>query len=205
MDDENELFADHRTAWPDEVGRKNAEFLDGKTLENSFDVFGIDVLPFLGDDHVFFATEELQVACGVEKSEVAGHKPAVTDRFRRDFRARFLKAVAVGHGDPEIVEKLKSLRFGERAAHNDGTEFPAKCLMNLFQKATADAEPWPAFCHGLVDGNKSIENFAFPRRQRIETRLQSFLQVFQYERHHTDISNLVFWKGLAHIFGTQRT
>src|SRR5207245_6770744 len=74
----------------------------------------------------------------------------------RDRRARFRKSVAVGHGDPEIVEKLKSLRFGERAAHNDGTEFPAKCLMNLFEEATADAGPWPAFCHGLVDRNKSI-------------------------------------------------
>jgi len=38
----------------------------------------------------------------------------------------FGEAIAVGDGNAKVVEKLKSLRFRECAADDDGTEFAAK-------------------------------------------------------------------------------
>src|SRR6266699_4119178 len=43
----------------------------------------------------------------------------------------------------------------------------------------------------------------WPLWQRFEARLQAFLQVFQNERNETHISDFVFRKCLAHMFGTQ--
>src|SRR5260370_2016545 len=57
-----------------DLGREYAEFFYREALEGGLDVFGIDVLAFFGDDHVFLAAEELQMALGVEEAEVAGHE-----------------------------------------------------------------------------------------------------------------------------------
>src|SRR5712664_4497230 len=86
MEDEHKLFANHRTLWPDVVGGENAKFLDSKALENCFNVLGINIFSFFGDDHVFLAARELQVASLVEAAKVAGQQPAVDDGFRRKFR-----------------------------------------------------------------------------------------------------------------------
>src|SRR6266849_8437332 len=121
----------------------------------------------------------------------------------RDRRTGFRESVSVGNGNPEIVKKLQRLRFSESAADNDGAEFSAKRFMDLFEQEAADAKAWQSLRQRLVQANKHIENFAFARRQRIETRLQSFLQVFQNERNETHISDFVLRKSFTHVFRTQ--
>src|SRR5258708_10082756 len=86
MDHEHEFLANQRTFWPDVISGKHAEFLHGKTLEDCLDVFGIDVLPFFGYDHVFLTAPQLQMASGVEAAQVSSHQPAVNDGFSRELR-----------------------------------------------------------------------------------------------------------------------
>src|SRR6267378_1398037 len=256
MEYEHKFFVGHRPFWPNVVGGENAKFLDGKTFESGFDVLGIDILPFFGDDHVFLAAGELQVASPVETAKVAGQEPAVDDGFRREFRfiqiarhdglasngdfanavgsgiydanfhprqrlaygvrakwfqivdrnggASFRESVSVSDRNTEIVEKLQRLRFGESAADKDGAEFSAKRFMDLLEHAAADFETRPAFGERLVDSNERVKNFTLARWQRVEARLQTFLQVFQNEWNETHISYFVFRKSFAHVFRTQR-
>ena len=68
------------------MAAKTQNSFTGKTVEDRFDVFGINVLAFFGDDHVFLAAEELQMASGIEAAEIAGHQPAVDDGFGGEFR-----------------------------------------------------------------------------------------------------------------------
>ena len=98
---------------------------------------------------------------------------------------------------------MQRLRFAESAANNDGAKLSAKRFVDLLEQEAADAEAWPAFRQRLVDADEELENSAFSRRQRIETRLQSFLQVFQNQWNETHISDFVFRKSFAHVFGTQ--
>ena len=72
MQRQHKFFANHRTLWPDVVGRENTKFFDGEALEDGFNVFGVNVFAFLGDDHVFFAACELQMTRAIKTSEVAG-------------------------------------------------------------------------------------------------------------------------------------
>src|SRR5207302_7408415 len=83
---QHKFFAGHRSFWPDVVGGEHAKFFHRKALEYGFDVFGINIFPFFGDDHVFLATCELQMTLAVKAAEVAGQKPAVDDGFGRKFR-----------------------------------------------------------------------------------------------------------------------
>src|SRR5258708_39244045 len=122
----------------------------------------------------------------------------------RDCRAGFGESVSVGDGNPEIVEKLQRLWFGEGAADNDGAELAAKSFVDLLEQAAADAGTRPAFRQRFVHSNERIENLPFTQWQRVEARLQTFLQVFQNERNETHVSDFVFWKSFAHVFGTQR-
>src|SRR5260370_834199 len=55
-----------------------------------------------------------------------------------DRRTGFRESVSVGDGNPEIVEKLQRLRFGESAADNNGAKFSAKRFMDLFEQEAAD-------------------------------------------------------------------
>src|SRR5260370_30492265 len=86
MENEYKFFAGHRTFGPDVVGGKNPEFFYSKALENGFNVLGIDIFSFFGDDHVFLAAGELQMTRLVEAAEVASQEPPVDDGFRREFR-----------------------------------------------------------------------------------------------------------------------
>src|SRR5258706_15322581 len=84
MDDDNKLFADHGTLRPDVVCGENAEFLYfvyWQAFECGFDVFRVDVFALFGDDHIFFAAAEAQMALRVEFAEVAGAEPAVHNGF----------------------------------------------------------------------------------------------------------------------------
>src|SRR5260370_42620469 len=81
MQDEKQLLAYHGALRPDGIAREYAEFFYREALEGGLDVFGIDVLAFFGDDHVFLAAEDLQMALGGEAAEVAGHEPAVDHGF----------------------------------------------------------------------------------------------------------------------------
>src|ERR1700676_5021340 len=85
MKDEEQLLINHGALRPDEIGGEDAEFLYRQTLEGDLDVFGINVFAFFGDDHVFLAAEELQMAGGIEAAEVAGHEPAVDDGLSSEF------------------------------------------------------------------------------------------------------------------------
>src|SRR6266850_1682406 len=86
MDHQHEFLGNHRTFWPDVIGSEYAEFLHGKTLEDRLHVLGINVFPFLGDDHVLFTAAQMQVAGFVEAAQVPGHQPAVNDGFGRELR-----------------------------------------------------------------------------------------------------------------------
>src|SRR5258708_20453420 len=81
MEREDELLINHGAPRPNIVSGENAKFLDGKAFEDGFDVLRIDIFSFRGDDHVFLAAEELQVAGGMEFAGIAGHEPAVDDGF----------------------------------------------------------------------------------------------------------------------------
>src|SRR5262249_28673207 len=85
-DDEHQLLADHGTLRPDVIRRENTKILDRKRIEDRLDVFGIDVLSFFGDDHVFLAPEKLKVAVPIEAAKIAGLQPAPDDRFSGQVR-----------------------------------------------------------------------------------------------------------------------
>src|SRR5438132_8396832 len=103
-----------------------------------------------------------------------------------DSRAGLGEAVAIGDGDAEIVEKLQRLWFGERASHDDGPEFAAKCRMNLFQKAATEPEARLALRERLVHRNEEVKNFSFASRKFGETDFQAFLKILQDERNEAD-------------------
>src|SRR5262249_45833472 len=83
--DDDQLFAEHGSLRPDVVGRENAELFHLQVVERPLDVFGIDVLALLGDDHIFDPAEELQMALSVKSAQVASHQPPVDDRLHRQF------------------------------------------------------------------------------------------------------------------------
>src|SRR5260370_7132753 len=109
MQDEKQLLAYHGALRPDVIGREYAEFFYREALEGGLDVFGIDVLAFFGDDHVFLAAEELQMALGVEAAEVAGHEPAVDHGFLGEFG---LVEVARHYGFAAHVDFADPIRTG---------------------------------------------------------------------------------------------
>src|SRR6266571_3967205 len=121
----------------------------------------------------------------------------------RNGRARFRESVSIGDGNSEVVEKLQRLWFAEGAANNDGAQLSAKRFVHLLEQEAADAETRLVFRQHFVHANERIENSPFAPWQRVEARLQTFLQVFQNKRNETDISDLVFGKSFAHVFGTQ--
>ena len=81
----HQFFANHGALWPKIIRGEDAEFLYRQALENIFDVLGIDIFAFVGDDHVFLAAEELQDGRSDRAPEIAGHQPAVDDGFRGQF------------------------------------------------------------------------------------------------------------------------
>src|SRR6266481_2056577 len=88
MNDDDKLFAEHGTLWPDVICGEDAEFfyiLYWQALESGLDVFRIDVLAFFGDDHIFLSAAEVEVALRVEFAEVAGPQPSGNDRFGGEF------------------------------------------------------------------------------------------------------------------------
>src|SRR5713226_9725141 len=118
----------------------------------------------------------------------------------RECRTGFRESVSVGDGNPEVVEKLQRLRFGESAADYDGAQLSAKRFMDLLEQAAADPQTRPALRQCLVDSNECVENFTLAWRKRVKARLQTFLQIFQNQWNETHISNFVFWKRFAHKF-----
>src|ERR1700722_19228416 len=86
MDDEQQLLSHHGPLRPDVIRSEHAKFLHRQRLEHGFDVFGIDVLPFFGDDHVFLAPEELQMPVTIKAAQVASAQPPIDDRFGGQFR-----------------------------------------------------------------------------------------------------------------------
>src|SRR6516165_10473950 len=109
----------------------------------------------------------------------------------RDSRASFRKAVAVRDRNPEVVEKLQGLRFGERTADDDGAEFSAEVGVNLAEKFAAKARPRFAFCKSFVGRHQKIENFAFSGGKLVESCLQTLLQIFQNQRNKADVCDFV--------------
>src|SRR5262249_17828109 len=56
----------------------------------------------------------------------------------------------------------------------------------------------------FVDGNEFVEDFAFPRRQLIESGLQTLLQVFQNQRYKADVGDFVLRERFANVLGPER-
>src|SRR5882672_61013 len=111
--------------------------------------------------------------------------------------------IAVGHRNAEVVEELQGLRLGEGAADDDGAEFAAKAFVDLLKETTAETWTRTRFSEGFVDTNERIEDFSFARRKSVESRSQTYLQIFQDQWHETDIGDFVFWKCFADIFGAE--
>src|ERR1700749_3376423 len=65
MDDEQQLLSDHGPLRPNVIRSEYAKFLHRQRLEYRFDILGINILPFFGDDHVFLPAEELQMPAAV--------------------------------------------------------------------------------------------------------------------------------------------
>src|SRR5580704_13835115 len=128
MERKQQLLADHRALRPDIVGGKDAEFLDGKTIEDRLDILRINVFAFLGDDHVFLTAEELQVAGGIKTAEIAGHQPPVYDGLGG--KLRFVEVAghdcfaANGHLANAVVCRMDDthLHPGKRLTHSVSSE-----------------------------------------------------------------------------------
>src|SRR5216683_1227572 len=87
-----------------------------------------------------------------------------------------------------------------------GSGLPTVSARNGFRSLTVTAaETWARmiFREGFVDGNERIEDFSFAWRQSVESRLQAFLQIFQDQRHETDVGDFVLWEGFADVFRTE--
>src|SRR2546430_13761229 len=76
--------------------------------------------------------------------------------------------------------------------------------MDLLEQAPADLQTWLAPGERFIDSHKRVENFSFARGQRIKSRLQTLLQIFQDQRNEADIGDFVFRERVAHVFRTQR-
>src|SRR5258708_12033365 len=84
-ENEDQLLADHGAPRPDVIGGEDAEFFNGQTLEDAFDVLRVDVFSLFGDNHVFLAAEELQMAGRIDAAKIAGQEPTVHDGFCGEF------------------------------------------------------------------------------------------------------------------------
>jgi len=76
-----------------------------------------------------------------------------------------------------VVEKLQRLRFAESAANNIARS-SRQPLRGLAWQTPADPETRSLFVSALLMPTRNSKLCVF-RRQRIETRLQPFLQVFK--------------------------
>src|SRR5450432_2744354 len=83
---QDQAFASQFFFRPDVVRGKHAVLLHRKSIENSFNILGINVLTALGDDHVLLAPEELKMSSTVKSPQIAGDQPAVNDGLKREFR-----------------------------------------------------------------------------------------------------------------------
>src|SRR5262249_15043678 len=128
MKDKDELLAGHGSLGPDVVGSENTKLFNGEALEDGFDVFRVDVFPFVGDDHVFLAAEKMEMAFIIEPAEIAGHEPAIDDgrcgelglaevtgHDRLAANRDFTNALVVGGKDADF-------HAGERFADSIGAE-----------------------------------------------------------------------------------
>src|ERR1700756_398314 len=86
MTDQNKLFTHNSGRGPQKISGEPAEFLYRQAFKNGFHVFRVNILALFGDDHVFLAPEELQMAVAVDAPKVTGDQPTVSNRFRRHFR-----------------------------------------------------------------------------------------------------------------------
>ena len=106
--------------------RRNTQYsLTGRPSKTDFDIFGINIFSFFGDDHVFLAAEKLQVAACVEAAQVAGHQPSVHDRFRGHFR---IVEILRHHGLAAHGHFADAFGVGIRDANLDARQRLAHCV-----------------------------------------------------------------------------
>ena len=86
--DQYQCLATKFLLWPDVVRREHGIFLHRQAIEDSFNILRIDILSALGDDHVFLAAEELQMAAAFEAAQIARQKPTVNYGFQSQSRDR---------------------------------------------------------------------------------------------------------------------
>src|SRR5262249_41078676 len=71
--------------------------------------------------------------------------------------------------------------------------------MHLLEQCTAQGQTRATFCERRIYGSESLEDFAFGRRQGIEARLQTLLEIFEDERNETYIGDFIFGERFAHV------
>src|SRR4030095_2421807 len=121
-----------------------------------------------------------------------------------DRGAGFGEAVAVSDGNADVIEKLQSLRLGERATDNDGAELASKGGVTVLQEGAAEPKTRAAFGEGLVHRDEKFEGLPFAWRKFGEARFQAFLEIFQDQRDEADISDFVASEGFADELRTER-
>jgi hypothetical protein len=99
-----------------------------------------------------------------------------------DGGACFGKAVAVGHGNSEVIEELQGLGFREGPAHDDGAQRTAERGVDLFEEPPAEPKSRAGSGERFVEGDKFVEDPALGGGQLAESRLQPLLQIFQNQR-----------------------
>src|SRR5262249_16789663 len=118
----------------------------------------------------------------------------------RDCGAGLGEAVTICDGNAQFVEELQCLRFAESAADDDDAQLASEGPMHLLEQCTAQGQTRATFCERRIYGSESLEDFAFGRRQGIEARLQTLLEIFEDERNETYIGDFIFGERFAHVF-----
>ncbi len=96
---------------------------------------------------------------------------------------------------------MQRLRLREGAAYDDGAELAAERFVDLLEEATAESEAGLIFREGFIDRDEGVEDFSFSAWQRVETRLQTLLEIFEDERDETYVGDFVLGEGFADVFG----
>jgi len=121
-----------------------------------------------------------------------------------DRGAGFGQAVPVGDGNSQVVEKLQRLRLRECAPDDDGFQLPAESCVDFPEEFAAEPQSRTVFRKSAIECCVWRRGLCAWRRGRsVESCLQTFLQIFQDQRHKADVRDFVFRESFADIFGTQ--
>src|ERR1700730_1707042 len=111
--------------------------------------------------------------------------------------ASLCAAIPVPDRNPEIVEKLESGRLCECAANEKGAKFAPESGVYLRQKSATERQPRATASERAVRSNQYIQNLAAPLRQFVKFLAQAALKIFQHQRNHAHVGDVVTREGIA--------